>query len=82
MPEVQQEVARNAGPGPTLFRRQVLLTVGWGLLLFALLFLVVQALWMWQRLGRGAPIIALGLIMEGVVGLGFIIAGSRARRMR
>lgn len=82
MPELQQEVVRKADPGPMLFRRRVLLTVGWGLLLFALLFLVVQALWMWQRLGRGAPIIAIGLLMEAVVGLGFIIAGSRTRRMR
>ena len=79
MPELQQAEERKLAPAPLLIRRRMLLGLGWGLLLLSLIFLAVQVLWMWQRLGRGAPLIAIGLFMDAVVGLGLIIFGSRLR---
>ncbi|ABF42700.1 hypothetical protein Acid345_3699 [Candidatus Koribacter versatilis Ellin345] len=65
---------------PLVFRPRLLRSLGWTLLLLALVMLSFHVLWMWNRLGRGAWLVAIGLGMDALVGLGLIWAGNRAKR--
>ena len=62
------------------FRSRVLLSLGWLFFGFSVIMLSIHVVWMWNRVGRGAPLIAVGLVMDALVGLALIIMGSRARR--
>ncbi len=65
---------------PLMLRSRALRSLGWTLLLLALVLLSFHVLWMWHRLGRGAWLVAIGLGMDALVGLGLIWAGNRAKR--
>ena len=69
----------TATKAPLLLRSRVLKSLGWTLLLLALVMLSFHVLWMWSRLGRGAWLVAIGLGMDALVGLGLIWAGNRAQ---
>ena len=79
MAETQLE-AGTYGKVPVLLRSRVLLSLGWTLLVLALAMLSFHLLWMWNRLGRGAWLVAIGLAMDALVGLGLIWTGNRAKR--
>ncbi len=65
---------------PLMLRSRVLLSLGWTLLVLALVMLTFHVLWMWQRFGRGAWLVAIGLGMDALVGIGLIWAGNRLSR--
>ncbi len=79
MTETQIEAGTNARV-PLMLRSRALLVLGWTLLVLALVMLSFHVLWMWNRLGRGAWLVAIGLGMDALVGLGLIWAGNRAKR--
>lgn len=81
MTETQLE-ARTDSKAPLLLRSRVLLTLGWTLLALALVMLTFHVLWMWNRLGRVAWIVAIGLGMDALVGLALIWAGNRAKHQQ
>ncbi len=79
MPETQQvEIGRGVKP-PLVLRARLLLTVGWTLLVLALGMLSFHALWMWKRMGRGAPYVAIALVLDALVAVGLIYAGNKLR---
>jgi hypothetical protein len=67
-------------PAPVLLRSKVLFVLGWSLLILSLALLSFHMLWMWKRMGTGAPLVAVGLLMDALVGIGMIVAGARMRR--
>jgi hypothetical protein len=78
-----QEAEETKTAVPLMFRARVFLILGWTLLVLSLAFLAIDVLWMWRMLGnRAAPLVAIGLLMDAIVGLGLIIAGHRIRRKR
>ncbi len=82
MPGAQPLEETRITRAPALLRSRVLLTIGWTLLLLSLALFAFHMLWMWKRMAAGAPMVAVGLGMDALVGLGLIIAGVRARRMQ
>lgn len=81
MPQLQQAAEEEKATVPLRFRARVFLILGWILLVLSLAFLAVDVLWMWRLWGnRAAPLVAVGLLMDAIVGLGLIIAGHRIRR--
>ncbi len=77
--ETEQLERTKLTRGTAQFRARVLLTLGWLLFTFSIVLLAVQVLWMWPRMGRGAPLIAVGLAMDAAVGMVLIVMGTRAR---
>ena len=76
-----QELDHTTRPRtPAFLQARVLTGLGWTLLSFSVVLFVFHLLWMWRRMGSGAPMVAIGLAMEAVVGIGLIIAGKHARR--
>lgn len=76
-----QEAEHRVAAAPVNFRARVFVILGWTLLLISLAFLAVDVLWMWRLFGnRAAPLVAIGLLMDAIVGLALIIAGHRIRR--
>jgi len=80
MMEIQTEAGTEVRL-PLMLRSRVLLSLGWTLLVLALAMLSFHVLWMWNRLGKGAWLVAVGLGMDALVGIGLIWAGNRARRI-
>ena len=80
MTETQQLATATPAQAPLLLRSRVLLTLGWTLLTLALVMLTFDVLWMWNRFGRAAWIVAIALGLDAAVGVGLIWAGSRAKR--
>jgi sterol desaturase/sphingolipid hydroxylase (fatty acid hydroxylase superfamily) len=78
--EIEQVEASRSVKPPLVMRARLLLTVGWTLLLLALGLLSFHALWMWKRMGRGAPFVAIALVLDALVGIGLIYAGNKLRR--
>ncbi len=79
MPDPQVDASTDDNV-PLMLRSRALLLMGWILLLLALVMLSFHVLWMWNRLGRGAWLVAIGLGMDALVGLGLIWAGNRAKQ--
>jgi|NGEPerStandDraft_6_1074524.scaffolds.fasta_scaffold247625_2 hypothetical protein len=67
---------------PNLVRSRFLLVLGWALLILSVALLTVHVIWMWKRMGTGAPLVGIGLVIDALVGLGMIIAGVRVRRKK
>ena len=83
MAELQQVEEKKIVVAPALFRARTLTILGWGLLVLSLAFLAIDLGWMWRYVGnRVAPLVAVGLVMDAVVGFALIIAGHRIRRTR
>lgn len=80
MPATQQVEETRIQSAPRVLRSRVLLWLGWTLLVLSLSLLSFHVLWMWQRMGTGAPLVAGGLLMDALVGIGLIVASHRARR--
>ncbi len=80
MAETEQLEQTKITPTPALLRARVLRLSGWALLLLSLVLLGFHVLWMWQRLGRGALLVAIALSMDALVGLGLIMAGNKIQR--
>jgi hypothetical protein len=80
MPAMQQLEETKIVSAPRVLRARVLLWLGWTLLVLSLALLSFHVLWMWQRMGTGAPLVGGGLLMDALVGVGLIVAGYRARR--
>ena len=79
MAETQQLEATSSVKPPIVMRSRLLITVGWILLILALGMLSFHALWMWKRMGRGAPFVAVALALDALVGIGLIYAGNKLR---
>lgn len=79
MPSAPEVEEKKIVPAPPQLRSRVLLTLGWALLTLSLALLSFHLLWMWKRMGTGAPLVAVGLIMDALVGAGLIVIGKRAR---
>lgn len=75
-----QEQPTKLAPAPAILRSSVLLIIGWSLLILSTVLLTFHVLWMWRRIGNGAPLIAIGLVMDGLVGIALIVISLRARR--
>ena len=58
----------------------MLLSLGWTLLILALVMLAFDVLWMWNRFGRAAWLVAIAFGLDAVVGIGLIWAGARSKR--
>lgn len=82
MPEMQQAEETKITKDPAIFRARVLRTLGWTLLVLSLVLLSFHVLYMWKRMGRGAPLVGLGLFIDALVGVGLIIAAKRTQRKR
>lgn len=82
MPQVQQLDSTKSTRPPALLRSRVLLIVGWALMLLSLALLGFHMLWMWKRMGTGAPMVAVALGLDALVGLGLIITVYRTRSTR
>ncbi|HEY3927307.1 MAG TPA: hypothetical protein VGL89_02925 [Candidatus Koribacter sp.] len=78
--ETEQLETQQIASAGVRFRARALLTLGWLLFGFSAVLLVLHFTWMWHRLGRSAPLIAVGLGMDALVGLVLIVVGSRVRR--
>lgn len=78
MPETEQLESTGA-KAPLVLRARALLTIGWTLLILALGLLSFHALWMWKRMGHGAPFVAIALVLDALVGIGLIYAGNKLR---
>jgi hypothetical protein len=77
---LEAQEAEHRVVAPVIFRARVFVILGWTLLVISLTFLAVDVLWMWRLIGnRAAPLVAIGLVMDAIVGLGLIIAGHRIR---
>ena len=80
-PELQQAEEKRIVAASALFRARTFTMLGWGLLVLSLVFLAIDLGWMWRYVGtRAAPLVAVGLVMDAVVGIALIIAGHRIRR--
>ena len=42
---------------PNLVRSRFLLVLGWALLILSVALLTVHVIWMWKRMGTGAPLV-------------------------
>jgi hypothetical protein len=84
MPETQQVQADGikVAKDPLVLRSRVLRTLGWTLLVLSLALLSFHVLWMWKRMGTGAPLVGIGLLLDALVGVGLIIVGNRTQRKR
>lgn len=80
MPETVPLEEVKKAQAPVFLRSRVLTIAGWTLLFFSLALLCLHVLWMWTRMGSSAPLVAFGLFMDALVGLGLIIAGNKIRR--
>jgi sterol desaturase/sphingolipid hydroxylase (fatty acid hydroxylase superfamily) len=80
MPETRLAEGTKVESAPVVLRSRVLLTAGWVLLILSLALLAFHVLWMWKRMGRGAPLVGIGLVMDALVGVGLMIAANRTRR--
>jgi hypothetical protein len=80
MQETEPEQETRIVPAPMLLRSKVLFLLGWSLLLLSVVLLSFHMLWMWKRMGSGAPLVAVGLFMDALVGIGMIVAAGRVRR--
>lgn len=79
--ETQQlETAQKRAAVP--LRARGLLYLGWALLVFSLVLLLFDALWMWQRSPRGALLVAIGLATDALVGFALVLWAKRIRRAR
>jgi uncharacterized membrane protein YidH (DUF202 family) len=79
VPQTEPVEDTSTVKSPLARRARPLLIVGWTLLILALGMLSFQALWMWKRMGRGAPIVAIALVLDALVGIGLIYAGNKLR---
>jgi hypothetical protein len=82
MQETQSVEATRTVVASNLVRSRFLLVLGWALLILSVALLTFHVLWMWKRMGTGAPLVGIGLVIDALVGLGMIIAGVRIRRRK
>lgn len=80
MQETQSVEENRIVAAPNLVRSRFLLILGWALLILSVALLAVHVLWMWKRMGAGAPLVGIGLGIDALVGLGMIIVGIRRRK--
>lgn len=80
MEQIETAQQTRIEPAPLLLRAKALSVLGWSLLILSLVLLTFHVLWMWKRMGSGAPLVAVGLIMDAFVGIGMIFAATRLRR--
>lgn len=80
MQETQSVEATRIVAASNLVRSRFLLVLGWALLILSVALLTVHVLWMWKRMGTGAPLVGIGLVIDAVAGLGMIIVGIRRRK--
>lgn len=74
-----QQLETKGSTTPLVMRARLLTTVGWALLVLSLGMLTFHALWMWKRMGRGAPFVAIALGLDALVAVGLIYAGNKLR---
>ncbi len=82
MQEMQSVEENRIAAAPNLARSRLLLVLGWALLILSVALLTIHVLWMWKRMGTGAPLVGIGLVIDALVGLGMVIAGVRIRRKK
>ena len=80
MQETQSVEATRIVAASNLVRSRFLLVLGWALLILSVALLTVHVLWMWKRMGTGAPLVGIGLAIDALAGLGMIIVGIRRRK--
>jgi hypothetical protein len=80
MAGTEQLEKTKIAPSPLILRSRMLIVLGWTLLILSAAMLVFHLLWMWKRMGTGAPLVGIGLLVDALVGIGMIIPGSRVRR--
>ena len=80
MQQIEPAQETKLAPTPVLLRSKVLFVLGWSLLVLSVALLAFHMLWMWDRMGSGAPLVAVGLLMDAIVGIGMILAAARIRR--
>jgi hypothetical protein len=67
-------------PGTEQLQAAKPVSLPWTLLILSLCLLTFHMLWMWRRLGSGAPLVGIGLLIDAFVGIGLIIAGRKSRQ--